>query len=102
MVFQLKEAISVDTIYARESRIHHIVMSRLLALGDAIILSGNNRKPKVGIYSFLVRAWVGQGWKFLSPPFVVTLLNDLFGIQSRSGCLCAGMYGQKLLGIDPI
>jgi selenocysteine lyase/cysteine desulfurase len=31
---------------------------------------------------------------------VVSLLNDLFGIQSRSGCLCAGMFGQKLLGID--
>lgn len=31
---------------------------------------------------------------------MVSLLNDLFGVQSRSGCLCAGMYGQKILGID--
>jgi selenocysteine lyase/cysteine desulfurase len=30
----------------------------------------------------------------------VALLNDLFGIQSRGGCACAGPYGQALLGID--
>jgi hypothetical protein len=33
--------------------------------------------------------------------FVVVLLNDLFGIQARGGCSCAGPYGHRLLGIDP-
>jgi hypothetical protein len=28
------------------------------------------------------------------------VLNDLFGIQSRGGCSCAGPYGHRLLGID--
>ena len=32
--------------------------------------------------------------------FVVALLNDLFGIQARGGCSCAGPYGHALLGID--
>ncbi|HEV2070294.1 MAG TPA: hypothetical protein VGR26_10910, partial [Acidimicrobiales bacterium] len=32
--------------------------------------------------------------------FVVAVLNDLFGIQSRGGCSCAGPYGHRLLGID--
>ncbi|HZD69920.1 MAG TPA: aminotransferase, partial [Actinomycetes bacterium] len=31
---------------------------------------------------------------------VVAILNDLFGIQSRGGCSCAGPYGHRLLGID--
>ncbi|HEX6485619.1 MAG TPA: aminotransferase, partial [Nocardioidaceae bacterium] len=31
---------------------------------------------------------------------VVALLNDMFGIQSRGGCSCAGPYGHRLLGID--
>ena len=31
---------------------------------------------------------------------MVSLLNDLFGIQSRGGCSCAGPYGHRLLGID--
>ena len=28
------------------------------------------------------------------------MLNDLFGIQARGGCSCAGPYGHRLLGID--
>lgn len=28
------------------------------------------------------------------------ILNDVFGIQARGGCACAGPYAQDLLGID--
>ena len=38
--------------------------------------------------------------KYLHPKFVTSLLNDLFGIQSRAGCSCAGPYGHRLLNID--
>ena len=38
---------------------------------------------------------------YLHHNFVVALLNDLFGIQARGGCSCAGPYGHRLLGIDP-
>ncbi|MNV78211.1 hypothetical protein D3C71_1716900 [compost metagenome] len=31
---------------------------------------------------------------------VVRLLNDVFGIQARGGCSCAGPYGHYLLSID--
>jgi hypothetical protein len=55
-----------------------------------LFLLGNNHKPKIGIYSFLIQT---KEKKFLNPNFVVSLLNDLFGIQSRAGCLCAAMYG---------
>jgi len=37
--------------------------------------------------------------RILHPKFVTKLLNDLFGIQSRAGCSCAGPYGHRLLGI---
>jgi hypothetical protein len=40
------------------------------------------------------------GW-LLHHNLVVALLNDLFGIQARGGCSCAGPYGHRLLGIDP-
>ncbi len=30
----------------------------------------------------------------------MAILNDVFGIQSRGGCSCAGPYGHRLLGID--
>ena len=42
----------------------------------------------------------GRSPRYLHHNFVVALLNDLFGIQSRGGCSCAGPYGHRLLGID--
>ena len=32
--------------------------------------------------------------------YAAALLDDLFGIQSRGGCACAGPYAEDLLGID--
>jgi hypothetical protein len=32
--------------------------------------------------------------------FVVAVLNDLFGIQARSGCFCAGPYIHRMYPID--
>lgn len=54
--------------------------------------------------SFVVRRKAGgphgERPTYLHHNFVVSLLNDLFGIQSRGGCSCAGPYGHRLLGID--
>ncbi|KAG5241945.1 cysteine desulfurase [Salix suchowensis] len=38
--------------------------------------------------------------KPLHGPFIAALLNDLFGIQARGGCACAGPYGHRLLHVD--
>mmetsp|Transcript_40030 Transcript_40030/g.29529 ORF Transcript_40030/g.29529 Transcript_40030/m.29529 type:complete len:149 (+) Transcript_40030:1278-1724(+) len=60
-------------------------------------VNGNNHKPKVSIYTFLIK---GPHNRILHPNLVASLLNDLFGIQTRAGCQCASVYGQVLLGID--
>ena len=33
--------------------------------------------------------------RYLHWNFVSMLLSDLFGIQTRSGCMCAGPYSMK-------
>ena len=63
----------------------------------AIELLGNLEAPRLSIVSFVVRSPSGR---YLHHNYVVALLNDLFGIQSRGGCSCAGPYGHRLLGID--
>jgi selenocysteine lyase/cysteine desulfurase len=40
-----------------------------------------------------------HGDRLLHWQYVSQLLNDLFGIQCRGGCLCAGPYAMNLLGI---
>lgn len=53
-------------------------------------------KERLSIYSLRFRHEQTE----LHYGFVVALLNDLFGIQARGGCSCAGPYGHSLLGID--
>jgi hypothetical protein len=60
---------------------------------------GNLDSERLSIVSFVVRSGADRS-RYLHHNFVVALLNDLFGIQSRGGCSCAGPYGHRLLGID--
>lgn len=96
LVFQLKEAVGVATIRAREERFLRRAVSAWREEPGLEIL-GNLERERLSILSFVVR---GQDRPYLHHNYVVALLNDLFGIQSRGGCSCAGPYGHRLLGID--
>jgi len=96
LVFQLKQAVGVDAIAAAEEGL----LRRAIAAWGAepgLELLGNLDAARLSIISFVVRR---PGGRYLHHDFVVALLNDLFGIQSRGGCSCAGPYGHRLLGID--
>jgi hypothetical protein len=96
LVFQLKQAVGVETIRRQEERFLH----RAIAAWQqepAIELLGNLDRERLSIVSFVVGSPTGRR---LHHNYVVALLNDLFGIQSRGGCSCAGPYGHRLLGID--
>jgi selenocysteine lyase/cysteine desulfurase len=96
LVFQLKEAVGIDVIRAHEESYLRRALDRWKDEPHIEIL-GNLDAERLSIVSFVVRAPSG---KYLHHNFVVALLNDLFGIQSRGGCSCAGPYGHRLLGID--
>ncbi len=95
LVFQLKEAVGWETIRARE----HDFITRAIASWSQhpnLLILGNKDAWRLSIVSFVVR----HQDAYLHHNFVVALLNDLFGIQARGGCSCAGPYGHRLLGID--
>ena len=95
LVFQLKQAVGAETIQLRErSFIRRAIAS--WSANPNIELLGNLQAERLSIVSFVVRS----GPRYLHHNFVVAVLNDLFGIQSRGGCSCAGPYGHRLLGID--
>jgi selenocysteine lyase/cysteine desulfurase len=100
LVFGLKQAIGTDLIEAREEQLWRRVLSRWES-NPRIEILGNRRSRRLAIASFLVRHGDGSDARYLHYNFVVALLNDLFGIQARGGCSCAGPYGHRLLGIDP-
>lgn len=96
LVFRLKEAVGVDTIRAREDEFLRRAVEAWEGEPGLEIL-GNLDAERLSILSFVVR---GRDRSYLHHNFVVAVLNDLFGIQARGGCSCAGPYGHRLLGID--
>ncbi|MEU5536573.1 aminotransferase class V-fold PLP-dependent enzyme [Streptomyces sp. NPDC020362] len=96
LVFALKQAVGADTIQASEERHVRHALTRWAANPRMEIL-GNRHARRLSIVSFRIRH---DGGTHLHHNYVVALLNDLFGIQARGGCSCAGPYGHRLLAID--
>ena len=96
LAFMVKDAVGSANIAQREDAMIRQAMARLRR-HPRIELLGNLQAPRLAILSFLVRCADGR---HLHPRLVTRLLNDLFGIQSRAGCACAGPYAHRLLDIS--
>ncbi len=105
LVFQLKEAVGIDVIREREEHFVRQAIERW-EQHDKIDILGSHDADRLSIVSFVIRYDDGgpdtprTDRSYLHHNFVVAVLNDLFGIQARGGCSCAGPYGHRLLGID--
>lgn len=114
MAFRVKDFMGNTMIEHREASYMDRALKRLSAHPKIQIL-GSARAKRAPILSFLVnttdskdaatckfrtvRSNEDAAGKPLHGRFVVRLLNDLFGIQARGGCACAGPYGHTLLGV---
>jgi selenocysteine lyase/cysteine desulfurase len=97
LAFEVKSAVGIEHIERREAEMLRAAFTRWGSNPRIEILGNPDPARRIGIVSFNLKDVEGQ---YLHPRFVTTLLNDLFGIQSRAGCSCAGPYGHQLLGID--
>ncbi len=94
LVFALKDAVGTAAIQASEERLWKRALSRWSGNPHIEIL-GSPDARRLSIVSLRI----GHGGRYLHHNYVVAILNDLFGIQSRGGCSCAGPYGHRLLAI---
>lgn len=93
LVLDLKEQVGVERIHAVEQQ----YLSRAIKAwrdNPAIRILGDLNAPRIGVLSLILDNGA------LHHNLAVRLLNDLYGIQTRGGCMCAGTYGHDLLGID--
>ncbi len=91
LTIQLKEEMGTDNIARREKQIVKMVFEQLSGIDNLHILADNMRE-RLPIISFYIDD--------LHYNLAVKLLNDLYGIQTRGGCSCAGTYGHLLLKVD--
>lgn len=91
----LKDKIGVNKIGHIEADYTKDFLARMKRIPNLEMMGRVDPEEKIPIISFNVR----HKDRILHPKFVTKLLNDLFGIQSRAGCSCAGPYGHLLLNI---
>jgi hypothetical protein len=96
LAVELQERLDPARIGRRERELISRAEAALGSHPSIELMGGPGLARGLPIFSFNVR--VGASW--LHPRFVATLLNDLFGIQTRAGCSCAAPYGHRLLHID--
>ncbi|KAF7017547.1 hypothetical protein CFC21_030973 [Triticum aestivum] len=120
LAFWVKEYVGYDTMDLRERVFSEMAMKRLVNNPNVRVL-GNTSAHRIPIFSFLIYPSVTVKKPFddfdepgcdkqldtmrhkqlpLHGRFVTRLLNDLFGIQARGGCACAGPYGHTLLNVE--
>lgn len=85
------------TAWSAHPRIEILGPTAKFASHDA----GKGMQTRTGVVSFMLRYGNDSPGLYLHYNFVAALLNDLFGVQARGGCACAGPYAQWLLGVGP-
>ncbi len=95
MVVKLQQDVGTKTIEALEAEKVQMALDFIGQLENVEIL-GNTEVERISIFSLRFR----HGNYDLHHGFITALFNDLFGIQMRGGCSCAGPYGHYLLNID--
>ena len=96
LAYEVKERIGIERLEEREQELLRRAFDVWQKNPNIEILGNPDPSKRIAIVSFNLKDPRGG---YLHPRLVTVLLNDLFGIQSRAGCSCAGPYGHRLLNI---
>jgi len=97
LAFSVKEKVKVSRIEKREQELIQQAFHTWKQNPNIELLGNTDPGKRISIASFNIHDPWGT---ILHAKLITALLNDLFGIQSRAGCSCAGPYGHYLLHID--
>ena len=97
LVFQLKESLDLNYIQIRDDELVKRFYRRFKNHPTLIHL-GSQTAARLPIFSFAI--YIPGVCRYVHHNLVCRLFNDLFGIQVRSGCACAGPYALDLLNIN--
>jgi selenocysteine lyase/cysteine desulfurase len=96
LAFIVKDVVGTDEIARREAQYNQMALERWKDNPNLTLLGVENAH-RLPIFSFLVRDNAGQP---VHQQLFTRMLSDIYGIQARGGCACAGPYAHRLLGID--
>lgn len=97
LCFLVKEAIGADFMAQRNQALYQRASEYWQGSPYLEILGSSQAKQHLPIFSFRVRDASGAR---VHHQLFTRMLSDLYGIQARGGCACAGPYAHRLLGVE--
>lgn len=91
-----KDAVGTDVIGARDGDLRARALARWAQVPEIELLGQIPGAAALPIFSFRVRS----GGQLVHHQLFTRMLSDMYGIQARGGCACAGPYAHRLLGLD--
>ncbi len=96
LAFIVKDAVGTGEIARREALYNRMAIEGW-SDNPHLTLLGTQNAHRLPIFSFLVHDRAGHP---VHQQLFTRMLSDIYGIQARGGCACAGPYAHRLLGID--
>ncbi|MEP3278743.1 MAG: aminotransferase class V-fold PLP-dependent enzyme [Stappiaceae bacterium] len=98
LCFQVKDAIGQDYLDRRQEELRQRAMAVWRTNDNLRILGNPKAEHKLPIFSFQV--FDPRKGGLIHQQLFTRMLSDVYGIQARGGCACAGPYAHRLLGIS--
>lgn len=98
LAFLVKEAMGQDWLDTRHATLHKRALQAWQHNPHITILGNPAASRCLPIFSIQVHDTRQGG--LIHQQLFTRMLSDLYGIQARGGCACAGPYAHDLLGID--
>lgn len=95
LAFIVKQVVGEEYIAARDAQFVARAFAAWSGHAQIEVLAANHRR-RLPIFSFRLHKPDGS---LIHQQLVTRMLSDLFGIQARGGCACAGPYAHRLLNI---
>ena len=102
LAIQLKEAMTVSHIHAREAEINTLVFQEWSNVPNLHILAAPSTSKDASTSSHAMQERLSIFSIYIDDfhyNLLAKILNDYYGIQCRGGCNCAGTYGHILFNI---
>lgn len=98
LAFLLKDAIGQDVMDRRHAELRERALATWSFNPNLVILGNQKADRALPLFSFCVRDAEKGGW--IHQQLFTRMLSDMYGIQVRGGCACAGPYAHRLMDID--
>lgn len=98
LTLKVKDIVGKEVLAKKEHAYSQNIIEYMTNHPGMSLLGQTDPALRIPIISFNIK----HRDRIFHPRFITKLLDQLFGIQTRAGCSCAGPYGHHLLKIDNV